>query len=135
MLLQMVLFIICHIFFVHSSVSGHLGCFHVFAIVYSATLNSEVHIFFQIMVYSRYWPRIGIAGSCGNYFFVCLFVLAVPKACGSSQDRDQTHATAATLGPEVTIQVLNPLSKQGTPTSRFSFLRKLHTGCTNLHSH
>ena len=97
MLLQMVLFIICHIFFIHSSVSGHLGCFHVFAIVYSATLNSEVHIFFQIMVYSRYWPRIGIAGSCGNYFFVCLFVLAVLIAHRNAQSRGQTQATVVTM--------------------------------------
>ena len=40
-----------HIFFIHSSIDGHLGCFHVFAIVNSSSGNSGVHISFQIMVF------------------------------------------------------------------------------------
>ena len=51
-----------HIFFSHSSVDGHLGCFHVLAIVTSASLNIEVHISFRITVSSGYMPRGGIAG-------------------------------------------------------------------------
>ena len=59
----------CHIFFIHSSVDGHLGCFHVLAIVNSAAMNIAVHVSFQIMVYSGYMPRSGIAGSYGSFIF------------------------------------------------------------------
>ena len=37
-----------HIFFVHFSVDGHLGCFRVLAIVCSAAVNSGVHASFLI---------------------------------------------------------------------------------------
>ena len=39
-----------HIFFIHSSVDKHLGCFHVLAIVHSAVMNTEVYVFFFFFV-------------------------------------------------------------------------------------
>ena len=59
----------CHIFFIHSSVDGHLGCFHVLAIVNSAAMNIVVHDSFWILVFSGYVPSSGIAGSYGNSIF------------------------------------------------------------------
>ena len=35
------------IFFIHSSVDGHSGCFHVLAIVYRAVMNIGVHVSFH----------------------------------------------------------------------------------------
>ena len=35
----------CHIFFIHSSVDGHLGWFYVLAIGNSAAMNIVVHLF------------------------------------------------------------------------------------------
>ena len=58
-----------HIFFIQSSINGHVGCFHVLAIVNSAAVNTGVHVSFQIMVFSRYMPRSGIAGSYGSSIF------------------------------------------------------------------
>ena len=60
---------IYHIFFIHSSVDGHLGCFHVLAIVNSAAMNIRVNVSFWIIVLSGYMPRSWIAGSYGNSIF------------------------------------------------------------------
>ena len=54
-------------FFIHSLVNGHLGCFHVLAIVNSAALNIGVHVYFSVLVSSGYMPRSGIAGSYGGF--------------------------------------------------------------------
>ena len=59
---------VCHVF-VHSSVDGHLGCFHVLANVNSAAVNTGVHVSFSVRVFSRYLPRSRIAGSYSNLIF------------------------------------------------------------------
>ena len=41
-----------HIFFIHSSVDGHLGCFDVVAVVNSVAMKIGVHVSFGIMVFS-----------------------------------------------------------------------------------
>ena len=56
-----------HNFFIHSSVGGHLGCFHVLAIVNSDAMNDGIYVTFSILVSSGYIPRSGIAGSCGGF--------------------------------------------------------------------
>ena len=65
-------FIVCiyiyHSFLVHSSVNGHLGYFHVLAIVNNAAMNVGC-IYLSELVFSGYIPRSGIAESYGNYFY------------------------------------------------------------------
>ena len=56
-----------HNFFIHSSVDGHLGCFHVLAIVNSAAMNNRIHVSLSILVSSGYMPRSVIAGSYGGF--------------------------------------------------------------------
>ena len=56
-----------HTFFIHSSVDGHLGCFHVLTIVNSAAMNNGIHVSLSILVSSGYMPRSEIAGSYGDF--------------------------------------------------------------------
>ena len=50
----------------HLSAYGHLGCFHVLAIINSAMMNVGVHVSLSILVSSVYMPSSGIAGSYGS---------------------------------------------------------------------
>ena len=61
--------LMCHIFFVHSSVVGHSGCFHVLAIVNSAAMDIRVHVSFRILIFSGYMPRSETAGSYDSSIF------------------------------------------------------------------
>ena len=49
------------------SVDGHLGCFHVLAIVNSAPVNNGIHVSLSILFTSGYMLRSGIAGSYGSF--------------------------------------------------------------------
>ena len=51
-----------HSFLIHSSASGHLGCFHVLAVINSAVINIGVHVSLSILVSSVCMPSSGIAG-------------------------------------------------------------------------
>ena len=62
-----------HNFFIHSSVDGHLDCFHVLAIISSAAVNNGIHMSFSILVSSGYVPRSGIAGSYGGFIHSFVF--------------------------------------------------------------
>ena len=50
-------------------VIGHLGCFHVLAIVNSAALTLGCMDLYEFRVFSKYVPRSGFAGSYGNAIF------------------------------------------------------------------
>ena len=63
--------IVCvhHIFFIHSSVHGHLGCFHVLAVVNSAAVNTGVHVTLWHTGLFGCMSQSGIAGSYDNPVF------------------------------------------------------------------
>ena len=49
-----------HSFLIHSSADGHLGCFHVLAMINSAVMNTGVHMSLSDLVSSVCMPRSGI---------------------------------------------------------------------------
>ena len=55
-----------HNFLIHSSVSGHLGYFHVLAIVNNTVMNVGLHVSLSTLVSSACMPSSGIAGSYGS---------------------------------------------------------------------
>ena len=60
-----------HIFCVHSSVDGQLGCFCILAIENNTAMNTGAHVSFwiSVFVFFRYVPRSGITGSYGSPIF------------------------------------------------------------------
>ena len=53
-----------HIFFTHSWVAGHLGCFQVLTIMNNASMNIVEQISYRYeCAYFGYMPKSGIAGS------------------------------------------------------------------------
>ena len=61
---------VCRGSFIHSSADGHLGCFHVLAVVNSAAMNSGIHVSFSSLVSSGYVPRVRMLGHMAVLFLV-----------------------------------------------------------------
>ena len=110
MLLQMALFHsfydIYHVYvcvyiyynlFIHSSIDGHLVCFHVLAVINSVGMNRVVHISFWIIVLLDTCAGVGSYGNSTFVFFLTHFLIYVfwlshAECRIFSPTRDWTHA-------------------------------------------
>ena len=51
-----------YVSYLYSYIDGHLGCFHVLAIVYSAEMNTGVHVFFKLWFIPGLCPAVELLG-------------------------------------------------------------------------
>ena len=105
-----------HIFYIHSSVEGHLGSFQLLAIIDKATMNIADHVsLLQVGTSSGYMLRRGIAGSSGSTMsnFLRNCQTDFQSGCTSLQSLQQwrsvpfsPHPRQHLLSPELMLAIL-----------------------------
>ena len=91
-----------HIFYIYSSVEGHLGSFQLLAIINKAAMNIVEHVsFFPVGASSGYMLRRGIVGSSGSTMsnFLRNHQTDFQSVCTSLQSHQQWRSIFLSLHP------------------------------------
>ena len=126
-----------HSFFIHSSVHGHWGCFHVLAIVSSAAVNIRIHVSFSNMVspvifnltcsivhcwlFILYSFKFLVNISC--IFSICVSSLSMPPFYFQSLDDLYCYSSELFFLVDFlfTVQLFNPVGFNHVPSSSGCF--------------
>ena len=84
-----------HIFFIHASVDGRLGGFHILAIVNRVVMNIGLRVSFSAVVFSGCMPSSGVTELYGSFFWsykviaILLSIVTISVYISASETTDK----------------------------------------------